>query len=131
MKGTALYFDLRTLTQKELDTCRHVHLTLNAEWDPQNVTFPCSHSAGGMRPHSISSFNKIADISILKDIPEKPMITSTEPSTDVSTAKLSERWQTGIKQAKDILCVTAQRGLRSTLLPLSRRYKSDFMFLSN
>ena len=39
-QGTTIYFDSRTPTDHELQTCRHVHLTSKAEWNPHHVSFP-------------------------------------------------------------------------------------------
>jgi hypothetical protein len=35
--GTNIFLDTRTPTQNELDTCTHLHLTLEVEWNPQTV----------------------------------------------------------------------------------------------
>jgi hypothetical protein len=37
LRGTVLYFDTSTPTQKELDTLSHFHLTLENEWNPHKV----------------------------------------------------------------------------------------------
>ena len=36
---TTIYFSLRTPTDKELQTCWHITLTLQAEWNPRDVMF--------------------------------------------------------------------------------------------
>jgi hypothetical protein len=38
--GTTIHFPTRTPTDKELQTCRHVTLTSQSEWNPRDVIFP-------------------------------------------------------------------------------------------
>lgn len=38
--GTTIHFPTRTPTDKELQTCRHITLTSQSEWNPRDVTFP-------------------------------------------------------------------------------------------
>jgi hypothetical protein len=37
--GTNICINTRTPTQEELDTCPHIHLTSDREWDPNNIKF--------------------------------------------------------------------------------------------
>jgi hypothetical protein len=62
------------------------------------------------------------------DVPNLKTFVSHKRHTDVSVEDLSERWNIGIKQAKDTINATTQRYSRSALLPLSRRYRSDRLF---
>jgi hypothetical protein len=39
-KGTILFANTRTPTDNELSTCRHIVLSSEHTWDPQNVRFP-------------------------------------------------------------------------------------------
>ena len=48
--------------------------------------------------------------------------------TDVSAEDLSSRWYISVAQAAKTLKNTTQRFLHSAILPLSRRYRSDWMF---
>ena len=48
--------------------------------------------------------------------------------TDYSAQDLNERWFISVAQDAKILKNTAQRFLRSSLLPLARRYQADRMF---
>ncbi|KAI2499334.1 Reverse transcriptase (RNA-dependent DNA polymerase) [Fragilaria crotonensis] len=38
--GTTIFFDSRTPTNHELDTCQHIVLTSSNEWNPRDVQFP-------------------------------------------------------------------------------------------
>ena len=58
-EGTTIYFSSRTPTDKELQTCRHITLTSNAEWNPRDVTFPDpSHR---VEERVISQINSLRD----------------------------------------------------------------------
>jgi hypothetical protein len=46
----------------------------------------------------------------------------------VTKDQLSERRNIGISQAKKTLKVTTQKGARSAILPVSRRYRTDRMY---
>ena len=58
------------------------------------------------------------------DVPLRRTFISDERHTAVSTAELSERWCIGLAQATNTIKVTTQHGVRSAILPLSRRYKA-------
>ena len=62
------------------------------------------------------------------DIPPTHTFVSSDRHSDVSAEQLSERWGIGLKAAKETLKKTTQRFLRSAVLPLSRRYRTDIMF---
>jgi len=49
-------------------------------------------------------------------------------TSDVSLQQLCERWGISLKAATTTLRKTTQRFLRSVILPLSRRYRTDMMF---
>jgi hypothetical protein len=53
---------------------------------------------------------------------------SQKRHSQISPDQLSERWNIGLNQAKKTLQVTTQKGVRSAILPLSRRYRTDRMF---
>ena len=62
------------------------------------------------------------------DVPITHTFVSSDRHSDVSPQQLSERWGIGLKAAKETLRKTTQRFLRSAVLPLSRRYRTDMMF---
>ena len=62
------------------------------------------------------------------DVPGQKTFRSDERHATVDANELSERWGIGLKQAKQTVKATTQRGVRSALLPLSRRYRADRMF---
>ena len=44
ISGTTIFLDTRTPTQHELDNCPHLHLTSEAEWNPQTVHLASTQS---------------------------------------------------------------------------------------
>ena len=65
---------------------------------------------------------------MLQDVPARRTFTSTERNSDVSAAELSERWGIGLLQAQNTIRITTQKGTRSAILPLSRRYRADRVY---
>ena len=63
------------------------------------------------------------------DVPVRPSFVSTERHTKATAEKLSERLGIGLHRARATLRSTLQRGTRSAILPLARRYRADRMFL--
>ena len=62
------------------------------------------------------------------DVPSTNVFQSSERHSDVSPEALSERWCISLKAATNTLKKTTQRFLRSAVLPLSRRYRTDMLF---
>ena len=60
-----------------------------------------------------------------QDLPVRPTLVSTERHNNATVSKLSEMWGIGINKAAATMKVTTQRGKRSALLPLSRRYRAN------
>jgi hypothetical protein len=62
------------------------------------------------------------------DVPVRRTFTSTERHSRITAEELAERLGIGVERAKSTLRATIQRGTRSAILPLSRRYRADRMF---
>ena len=62
------------------------------------------------------------------DVPAFRTFLSKERHPQVNYETLGERWNIGLTQAKQTLNVTTQKGVRSAILPLSRRYRTDRMY---
>ena len=61
----------------------------------------------------------------LDDIPARRTFISHDRHKQLSAESIAECWGIGIKRAKSTLLSTTQRGTRSAILPLSRRYRAD------
>ena len=74
---------------------------------------------------------KVSDVRVDEmptDVPLRRTFVSNERHTAVTAAELSERWCIGLAQATNTIRITTQRGTRSAILPLSRRYRADRVF---
>ena len=62
------------------------------------------------------------------DVPTSNTFVSKERHPVVSAESIAERWFIGKKHADQTYKVTTQKGVRSAILPLSRRYRADRHF---
>ena len=154
-EGTKLLFESRVPTQKELANCIHVEMTSSLDWNPGSVDLNLSISqisrsvdyfdVGGA--YTSVPFNN--DDLVLRsiepsliflselttdhhgepnDVPARRSFISTDRHLKVSADQLSERWCIGPKRASATLKATTQKGTRSAILPISRRYIADRMY---
>ena len=63
-----------------------------------------------------------------EDVLARKTFVSNERHRKVTSDSLAELWQIGPKRARATLDATTQHGVRSAILPLSRRYRSDRMY---
>jgi hypothetical protein len=143
--GTIIYANSRTPTTEELTNCRHIVLTSDSDWDPQNVQLgsvmkqdtPKGDQVSIETTYRQSNIGLLLSISSVYDAEsfERNMRAKTFLSKQrhsiVTPEEISDRWQIGLKQAKETLDATTQKYVRSALLPLSRRYRSDRHFYRN
>ena len=69
-----------------------------------------------------------AEVYDMLDKPEPRTVVQTKRHSSVSPQELSEVFGIGYIQAQRTLHATTQRGMRSAILPLSRRYRADKIF---
>ena len=62
------------------------------------------------------------------DIPARRTFVSDERHVKVTAEMLADRFGISVPRAQRTLRVTTQRGVRSAILPISRRYRADRMF---
>jgi hypothetical protein len=163
MRGTIIYANTHTPSDKELNECPHIILSSQHPWDPYNVTFPRSNMSledvmiDARQVSAISSHHsvdeahggnaviydlnstgrRITGMKLVRDdttdtgttdVPDTNAFHSSGRHSDVSPDSLSEKWCISLKAATKTLKKTTQRFLRSAVLPLSRRYRTDMMF---
>jgi hypothetical protein len=147
ISGTNIFLNTHTPTQHELDNCPHIHLTSENEWNPHTVQLSSTQSAeaevlytaqdeleaGLSQISSVFRFAEMAEnlrniSAVQADMPGYKTFRSNERHSAVTPEILSERWSIGLAQAKQTIKVTTQRGVRSAILPLSRRYRTDRMY---
>ena len=151
MIGTKLQFETRVPTQKELSECEHIEMTCKLPWNPHSVILceantltPRQYDTSEIEHFEESKLQSISSVFVaLKeqsmkhmiqpvyvdvshdDIPSRRTFTSNERHKRKSAEDLSELWCIGKSRAMATLDATTQRGTRSALLPLSRRYQAD------
>jgi hypothetical protein len=150
MNGTKALFASRSPTPEELNDCEHVHLTSSREWNPGEVNLQLqSIRTGNTADLKVQRY--ISNVSTSAALGEKfayndtstdeSILHSIEPSlvslaarhsktsfdrhSKVNAHNLSQLWGIGINRAKATMKCTTQRGVRSALLPLSRRYRAN------
>ena len=151
--GTIVYCTTRAPNDQELSSLPHITLSSSATWDPHNVVFPSNCVEGGEHCTYISSISSFAHdltstihdpvtfhsrlVSSIQvhapskspeELPTSPTFQSKSRHSSVTPEDLSERWLIGLKRAKDTIQNTTQHILRSTLLPLARKYRADCMY---
>ena len=58
-------------------------------------------------------------------IPSERTFISRERHPQIDAESLSDKWNIGLKRAHATIQVTTQRGVRSAIMPISRRYRAD------
>jgi hypothetical protein len=139
-QGTTIFFETTTPTQQELNHSPHIILTFDTEWNPHTAQLAAVQSVeaedifGATEPglaqiSSVYCFNEMVEslqnqrqISLV-DVEARKTFISKERHPAVMIEDLNKRWNIGLNQAKQTLKVTTQRGIRSAILPVSRRYQ--------
>ena len=154
-QGTKILFESRAPTKEELQGCPKIQLTSKKEWNPHKVQMNEIATSSPLMPESTdmdSDLLETVDPSLsglkekltsmvpryiaevtryddsLEDIPTRQTYTSTERHIKMSAEVLADRFGIGLERARQTLRVTTQRGTRSALLPISRRYRADRQF---
>lgn len=121
--------------------------TTHPTYDVDNIEHECDDEETIFSLHNITRkicsmtvFQTRSDSSTMKnlersdidpgksDVPLAKTFQSSSQHSDVSLSGLSERWNISLAQATTTLKNTTQKFLCSTILPLSRRYRTDRFF---
>jgi hypothetical protein len=142
LSGVISLVETRNPTQQELDSCRWVTLTNDANWDPHSPSFQeneyraCSTRELHTRTLCMNSTIEVTygnkdtefhDISSALEYTLVNIATLTslsQRSTRVSPEKLSQRWGIGLEVAKQTLKMTTQKGIRQVVGPIERRLRT-------
>jgi hypothetical protein len=145
MMGTTLFVESTTPTQHKLENSPHIHLTLDTEWNLHTMRLASTQSAeaetefcdtepGLLQISSVYCWREMAEVMSNQrtisavDVEARKTFISKDRHPAISSEQLSERWNIRLNQARQTLKVTTQRGVRSAILPLSRRYRTGRMF---
>ena len=159
MSGTITYFNSRTPTPTELDNLPQVTFTSDIPWNPKEVRLqrppscPSFQLAGATlyQPEqyetdiALSHVSRILNERELYHCAASSIIVNQDKyiGTNTSTASLqsqerhsiitpehiSRTWKIGLKTAQETLQCTTQRGIRTALHPIQRRYRVDHLAL--
>jgi hypothetical protein len=154
LQGVMSGFQARLPTPTEIDTCVHVELTEQDTWDPSSDELEkqellkesrLSTVAGAEstmfsdRKSEVSAVLSAVSSTLVVDefvrgMEESVRITSAVASSTVRTKsrhstmepmELSRHWGIGLLTAQKTLRVTTQKGLRTAVHPLHRRYRTQ------
>ena len=130
-QGTKISFESRAPTEKELNECHRIEITAKQEWNPSKVRLGQTDSRlrescpDGMKEKMQAQIPRYIAEASTEDVVPRNNYTSTERHAKITPETLAESFGIGITRAQDTMRVTTQRGTRSALLPLSRRYRAD------
>ena len=138
-QGTKVMFKSRVPTDEELNDCHRIEITSRQEWNPSSVRLSQTttrtqeaNAPDGLKEKLQALVPRISKVAThdptLEDIVPANNYTSRERHAERSAVTLANRFGIGITRAQDTMRVTTQRGTRSALLPLSRRYRADRQF---
>ena len=152
MKGSICGFASRCPTDEELYSCRRFQISDEITWDPSAKIFISSVAAGWGESsqdeisrhicrvstnlydgfifddsHFFHDFDRglIEQSSVYDRLIQSALSNRRHHGTDPNL--LSHKWGIGLKKAKDTLSKTTQLNIRSALLPLTRRYRTDLL----
>ncbi len=139
LNGCFSYIPTRTPTSDEIESCRWLTLTSDAPWDPNKIPFSDYEDAAqeatdrGVGPdrtiytvirgnpndehNDVVSQDKLNHLAISS-------IRVNGRQSGISPQKLAKRWSIGEATAAKTLQVTTQKGIRNTLFPIEKRFRT-------
>ncbi len=141
MRGTTCYFLSRSPSVSEIETCRTFRLTDTDIWNPADDMFRISSAVRGRRVSDVCT-NHSRDLCsydlclcafyVFDRLQESPtydiaQIRTSKRHHGVDANLLSLKWGIGLEKAKNTIKHTTQLNVRSALLPLTRRYRTDLL----
>jgi len=144
MRGTTCYFQSRSPSLSEIETCRTFQLSDTDIWDPAADMFQISaivreQVCMSMSDEYMYQSRDLCSYDLcLRDFygVDRLQESSTETIAQIRTSKrhhgvdadlLSLKWGIGLEKARNTLKYTTQMNVRSALLPLTRRYRTDLL----
>jgi len=128
MRGTTCYFDSRSPTFEELESCPTFVVSDEHDWDPTADMFISAVERGHSVCASVFSFYQ-HDFDRIQGCPAQiiAQIRTSERHHGVNARLLSLKWGIGLEKAKNTINHTTQMNIRSAVLPLTRRYRTDLL----
>jgi len=137
MRGTTCYFESRSPDIDELESCRTFQVSDANHWDPTDEMFISAVGRG--HNFSVSDVSDVCvselhevylhEFDLLQESPTHiiSQIRTSERHHGVDASLLSLKWGIGLQKAKDTIKYTTQQNVRSAILPLTRRYRTDLL----
>ena len=141
MKGVFSCFETRTPTREEIETCRHIKLTNEFDWNPHSTAFQeqednvTEHYRGDY--HIPSEYRRIMQVvqeenpsqkrsPFIDEVALRQLVSANTSSRSFRTTaeKLAVNWNIGLEAAKNTLQVTTQKGIRYTSHPIEQRFRT-------
>jgi hypothetical protein len=121
MQGTIAGFVTRTPTDEDLDRCPRIILSCPQPWDPENVVF----REGGAILSPVASevvypWTQVVGSAISRD-----------RHSSFSAEEIARKWRISPEMARHTLEATTQHGVRHSVHPLRRRYRTDTAMLGH
>ena len=95
---------------------------------PGDTTFDKQEFAARLIARVNVKANSFSEDQARTDIPNAPAFKSGDRKSSVKPEQLCQKLHIGLNTARNMLRVTTQKGIRSGVLPLSRRYRADRWF---
>jgi len=137
MRGTTCFFQSRSPSLSEIETCRTFQLSDTDIWNPATDMFRISAVVRGQVCMSDVCMYDLRDLRLrdfydfdrLQESPTHTMaqIRTSKRHHGVDPDLLSLKWGIGLEKARNTLKYTTQMNVRSALLPLTRRYRTDLL----
>ena len=125
--GIKIQFETRYPSNKELRSCPKLNLTEKNEWNPSSVSLVSADSTRDQIKEP--GFKEQLLATIPRTISKTSQTySSTDRHSKISAEVLADRFGIGIDRANTTLKATLQRGTRSAILPIIRRYRSDIQY---
>jgi hypothetical protein len=120
MKGTIAGLVTRTPTDEDLDRSPRIVLSSPQPWDPESVVF----REGGAVLSSV-----VAEV--VQPAIQVGSAISHDRHSKYTAEDIARKWRISLQQAQRTLEVTTQYGVRHSIHPLRRRYRTDTAMLGH
>ena len=153
-KGSKIQFTTRVPSRQELASCPHIVMTSPKEWEPSAVILGSVQAQAEQQItyededqyilRNVDPSLVMTREAMIKEIQTKDYQSEYDPMTldvkdkrtfisgnrhpNITPFALAERFGIGLRRARATMTATTQRGTRSAILPIARRYRADRMY---
>ena len=134
LRRTTCYFQSRSPDVEERESCRTFRVSDANHWDSTDEIFISAVRRGQnpvCLPVCVSDVSELClhEFDLLQGSPTHVIsqIRTSESHHGVDASLLSLKWGIGLEKAKNTIKITTQHNIRSAILPLTRRYRTDLL----